>query len=282
MAKCILRTYPPISEITNFHNLIYPYSLCTDKFDFSPREHNEDVIWLEIRHEAEFDSMQEPILSEFYNSVILSHTSLECALANHLSIKLCSANLSKEALHAIFLKTLLENVEIRGAIRHDLKAVMDRDPACLSYLNCFLNFKGFLACQAHRLAHIFWIQGRTALALLVQNRVSEAFAVDIHPGAKIGRGVVFDHGTGIVIGETAVVGDNVTILHNVTLGGTGKVEGDRHPKIGDGVVIGAGAMVLGNVGVGGNAKIGAGAVVLKEVPPRVTAVGNPARLVGSR
>ncbi|KAK6149644.1 hypothetical protein DH2020_017169 [Rehmannia glutinosa] len=299
MATCILKadsfnrfirlckpTSP--SDLEYSCNIIYQYAFCTDNNKFkdsckiSPQEHNEDHIWLKIRQEAEIDAIQEPILSEFYNSAILSHTSLESALANHLAIKLSNAILSRDALFSVFFKELIEDGEIQRAIRDDLKAVKERDPACLSYVNCFLNFKGFLACQAHRLAHKFWAQGRTVLALLVQNRVSEVFAVDIHPGAKIGRGIVFDHATGIVIGETAVIGNNVTILHNVTLGGTGKVGGDRHPKIGDGVVIGAGAKVLGNIRVGEDAKIGAGSVVLKEVPARATAVGNPARVVGLR
>ncbi|KAI3456568.1 hypothetical protein Pfo_013231 [Paulownia fortunei] len=267
-------------------NPVYQYAFCTDKFMDSckvgPQECSEDQIWLKIRQEAEFDIMQEPILSKFYNSAILSHSSLESALTSHLAIKLCNAYLSRDALYAVFLKALVEDGEIQRAIRDDLKAVRERDPACVSYVHCLLNFKGFLACQAHRLAHNFWGQGRTVLALLIQNRVSEVFAVDIHPGAKIGHGIVFDHATGVVIGETAVIGNNVTILHNVTLGGTGKDQGDRHPKIGDGVVIGAGAKVLGNVKVGENAKVGAGSLVLKEIPPQATAVGNPARLVGLR
>lgn len=264
----------------------YQYASCTKKPKncsiVGSQECSEDQVWLQIRSEAEFDSIQEPILSQLYTSSILSHTSLESALANHLASKLCNANLSRDALYGVFFNALLDSGETQRAIRDDLKAVRDRDPACVSYVHCLLNFKGFLACQAHRLAHIFWVQGRTVLALLIQNRVSEVFAVDIHPGAKIGRGVVFDHGTGVVIGETAVVGNDVTILHNVTLGGTGKIEGDRHPKIGDGVLIGAGVKILGNIRVGEYARIGAGSVVLKEVPPQATAVGNPARVVGLR
>ncbi|KAL2956288.1 hypothetical protein AAZX31_18G077000 [Glycine max] len=172
--------------------------------------------------------------------------------------------------------------DIVGAVKDDLIAVKERDPACISYVHCLLNFKGFLACQAHRIAHKLWLQGRKVLALLIQNRVSEVFAVDIHPGAKIGRGILLDHATGLVVGETAVIGNNVSILHNVTLGGTGKASGDRHPKIGDGVLIGAGTCILGNIKIGDGAKIGACSVVLKEVPPRTTAVGNPARLVGGK
>jgi serine O-acetyltransferase len=145
-----------------------------------------------------------------------------------------------------------------------------------------LNFKGFLACQAHRVAHNLWSNGRKVLAVMIQNRVSEVFGVDIHPGAKIGSGILLDHATGIVVGETAVIGNDVSILHGVTLGGTGKAHGDRHPKIGDGVLIGAGTCILGNIKIGDGAKIGAGSVVIKDVPARTTVVGNPAKLVGGK
>ncbi|XP_057765071.1 serine acetyltransferase 1, chloroplastic-like [Salvia miltiorrhiza] len=242
----------------------------------------QDEIWSQIRQEAESDMKQDPLLSDLYRCAILSHSSLEGALSNYLALKLRTDYVSSDALAAAFHKALLEDAEIGRAVREDLAAVRERDPACLSYVHCFLNFKGFLACQAYRLAHKFWIDGRTAAALLIQSRVSEVFAVDIHPGAEIGSGLVIDHATGVVVGETAVIGDGVTILHNVTLGGTGKAGGDRHPKIGDGVLIGAGAKVLGNIVVRRNARIGAGAVVLKEVPEGATAVGNPARIVGSR
>jgi serine O-acetyltransferase len=269
----------PISNIaTSFYRMCRP---CSCKV--SPQEYSEqDLVWLTVIKEAECNITQEPLLSQLFNSTILSHKRLENALANQLAIKLCDANLSRESLYDVFCKALIEDGEIQSAIRADLKAVRERDPACLSYIHCLLNFKGFLACQAHRLAHKFWVQGRTLLALVIQNRVSEVFTVDIHPEARIGSGVVFDHGTGVVIGETAVVGDNVTILHDVTLGGTGKVEGDRHPKIGDGVLIGAGAKVLGNIKVGDKARIGAGSIVLKDIPEGATAVGNPARVVGLR
>ncbi|XP_047954548.1 serine acetyltransferase 1, chloroplastic-like [Salvia hispanica] len=242
---------------------------------------DQDEIWCQIRQEAESAMKHEPLLSNLYHSAILSHSTLESALSNHLAVKLSTPYLSTAALAAAF-HSLLESAAIRIAVRCDLAAVLERDPACLGYAHCFLNFKGFLACQAHRLAHELWIDGRAAAALLIQSRVSEVFAVDIHPGAAIGGGIVMDHATGVVIGETAVVGDYVTILHGVTLGGTGKEGGDRHPKIGDGVMIGAGAKILGNIVIGNNARIGAGAVVLKEVPEGATAVGNPARLVGFR
>ncbi|KAE8654188.1 Serine acetyltransferase 3 [Hibiscus syriacus] len=188
----------------------------------------------------------------------------ESALANHLSIKLCISSLPSTTLYDIFMAVLVEDQGIIGAVKEDLKAAKERDPACISNVHCFLNYKGFLACQAHRVAHNLWSQGRNVLALLIQNRVSEVFAVDIHPGAKIGSGILFDHATGVVVGETAVIGNNVSILHNVTLGGTGKASGDRHPKIGDGVLIGAGTCILGNIKIGDGAKIGAGSVVLRK------------------
>ncbi|CAJ2640016.1 unnamed protein product [Trifolium pratense] len=239
-------------------------------------------LWLKIQEEARLDLDKEPILSSYYFSSILSHKSLESALCNQLSIHLSNLSLSSTTLFELFMSILNNDEDIISAMKDDLKAVKERDPACISYAHCLLNFKGFLAIQAHRVAHKLWLQGRKVLALLIQNRVSEVFAVDIHPGAKIGRGILLDHATGVVVGETAVIGNNVAILHNVTLGGTGKNCGDRHPKIGDGVLIGAGTCILGNIKIGDGAKIGAGSVVLKDVPPRTTAVGNPAKLIGGK
>ncbi|CAA0833615.1 Serine acetyltransferase 1- chloroplastic [Striga hermonthica] len=239
-------------------------------------------LWAQMMEEARSDVDQEPILSGYYYNSILSHDSLESALAEYLSMKLSDSSLPSGTLYDLFLGILTADRDIIGAVNDDLRAVKERDPACLSYVHCFLNFKGFMACQAHRIAHHLWSQGRQILALLIQNRVSEVFAVDIHPGAKIGRGIMLDHATGLVIGETAVIGDNVSILHGVTLGGTGKDSGERHPKIGDGVLIGAGSCVLGNVRIEDGAKVGAGSVVLKRVPARTTVVGNPAKLIGGK
>ncbi|XP_061375673.1 serine acetyltransferase 1, chloroplastic-like [Gastrolobium bilobum] len=242
----------------------------------------EGDVWVKMQDEARFDVTSEPILSSYYQNSILSHESLESALANHLAMKLSSSSLQSGTLCDLFVGVLEADQNIMDAVKNDLRAVNERDPACISHVHCFLNFKGFLACQAHRVAHKFWLEGRRVLAVMIQNRVSEVFGVDFHPGAKIGSGILLDHATGIVVGETAVIGNDVSILHSVTLGGTGKVCGDRHPKIGDGVLIGAGSCILGNIKIGDGAKIGAGSVVIKEVPPRTTVVGNPAKLIGGK
>lgn len=270
---------PPHVSCTSFsrnHTKTINKPAVVDDFD------QQNSLWLKMKEEARLDVEQEPILSSYYFTSVLCHKSLDRALANLLSIKLSNSSLPSTTLFDLFAGVLEESPEIIRAVEEDLKAVKERDPACMSYVHSFLNFKGFLACQAHRVAHKLWSQGRPILALLIQSRASEVFAVDIHPGAKIGQGILFDHATGVVVGETAVIGNNVSILHNVTLGGTGKACGDRHPKIGNGVLIGAGTCILGNIKIGDGAKIGAGSVVLHEVPPRTTAVGNPARLIGGK
>ncbi|CAK9147257.1 unnamed protein product [Ilex paraguariensis] len=239
----------------------------------------ESWLWTRIKDEARRDAESEPALASYLYSTILSHSSLERSLSFHLGNKLCSSTLLSTLLYDLFLDTFSNDDALRSATVADLRAARFRDPACGSFSHCLLNYKGFLACQAHRVAHKLWTQSRRSLALALQSRISDVFAVDIHPAAKIGKGILFDHATGVVVGETAVIGNNVSILHQVTLGGTGKAGGDRHPKIGDGVLIGAGATILGNVKIGEGAKIGAGSVVLINVPPRTTAVGNPARLV---
>ncbi|KAH0706902.1 hypothetical protein KY290_011428 [Solanum tuberosum] len=249
-----------------------------------PTDTAEEAIWLwtQIKAEARRDAESEPALASYLYSTILSHSSLERSLSFHLGNKLCSSTLLSTLLYDLFLNNFSTDPDLRAAASADLLAARYRDPACVSFSHCLLNYKGFLACQAHRVAHKLWTQSRRPLALALQSRISDVFAVDIHPAAKIGKGILFDHATGVVVGETAVIGNNVSILHHVTLGGTGKFGGDRHPKIGDGVLIGAGATILGNINIGEGAKIGAGSVVLIDVPPRTTAVGNPARLVGGK
>lgn len=242
-----------------------------------------DDVWDELRAEAQDDADAEPLLRKFYADLVLSRPSLEAALAVHLATKLCIPGaLPQDALRDLLAGTLAAHPEAGRNARADLLVVRDRDPACAKMVHCFLYYKGFLALQAHRAAHGLWSEGRTAAALLLQSRASEVFGVDIHPGARIGSGILLDHATGVVIGETAVIGDDVSILHAVTLGGTGKQSGDRHPKVGEGVLIGAGASVLGNVHIGAGAKIGAGAVVLRDVTAGTTAVGNPAKAIGKK
>ncbi|XP_073047224.1 serine acetyltransferase 5-like isoform X2 [Primulina eburnea] len=242
----------------------------------------EAWVWNQIKSEARCDADAEPALASYLYATILSHSSLERSLSFHLGNKLCCSTLLSTLLYDLFLDIFSNDATLRSATVADLRACRFRDPACVSFSHCLLNYKGFLACQAHRVAHKLWTQSRKPLALALQSRISDVFAVDIHPAAKVGKGILFDHATGVVVGETAVIGNNVSILHHVTLGGTGNLGGDRHPKIGDGVLIGAGATILGNVKIGEGAKIGAGSMVLRDVPPRTTAVGNPARLVGGK
>ena len=239
-----------------------------------------DPVWDRIRKETEAEVAKEPILASFLHATILNHSTLESALSFHLAHMLDSPTAS-----ALLLREVIEGAfnscrSIGEAIRADLQAVEERDSACTTLYVPFIYFKGFHALQAHRVAHCLWNDGRQSLALFFQNRVSSIFQVDIHPNAKLGKGIMLDHATGVVIGETAVVGNNVSILQSVTLGGTGKEEGDRHPKVGDGVLIAAGAKILGNIRVGDGAKIGAGSVVLQEVPPHTTVAGVPAKIVG--
>ncbi len=240
---------------------------------------NHDEIWEAIRKEALMQTEQEPVLASFFHAVILSHRSLEDALSFHLASKLASATLGELSMRDLIQVALNAGEEIGVQCRRDLQAVLERDPACKGYFMVLLYFKGFQALQSYRVAHHYWRQGRESLALFLQSRIAEAFAVDIHPAARIGAGILIDHATGVVIGETAVVEDNVSMLHEVTLGGTGKQGGDRHPKVRSGVLIGAGAKILGNIEIGEGARIGAGSVVLQSVPAHTTAAGVPARIV---
>ena len=239
-------------------------------------------LWHTIRAEVEAAAREEPMLASFLHLTVLRHDSLAHVLAFHLSSKLSSSTMDARALYETFLHVLQHHPDITRAVESDIAACYERDPACDAYSLPLLYFKGFHAIQTHRINHALWRQGRKTLAYFLQNRASEVFGVDIHPGAKFGCGIMFDHGTGIVIGETAVLGNNISLLHGVTLGGSGKESGDRHPKIGDGVMIGANASVLGNIRIGHCAKIGAGSVVVADVPAYSTVVGVPARVVGNK
>ncbi|MEO0622282.1 MAG: serine O-acetyltransferase [Pseudomonadota bacterium] len=239
-----------------------------------------DPVWSRMRREAEELEKTEPFMALMAHSVILHHPSLEAALSYRLAQKLSSPEMSPLLVREMSDMAYAEYPVMGEAGRADIRAVFERDPACHRMIQPLLYFKGFLALQGYRLAHQLWITGRSDMALFLQMRCSEVFGVDIHPGARIGKGIMIDHAHSIVIGETAVVGDDVSMLHSVTLGGTGKSEGDRHPKIGEGVLIGAGAKVLGNIRVGHCSKIAAGSVVLQDVPPCKTVAGIPARLVG--
>jgi len=240
----------------------------------------EDNIWQTIREEVLTEAEREPILASFLHATILKHKSLEDAISFHLASKLSTSNLPAMIVREVIDEAFEDDPQIGEAIRTDLRAIRNRDPASKSYFEPLLHFKGFHALQSYRIAHWLWIKDRCALALYLQNRISEVFCVDVHPAARIGTGILIDHGTSVVIGETAVIEDNVSLLHEVTLGGTGKQTGDRHPKVRHGVLIGTGAKILGNVEIGEGAKIGAGSVVLDDVPPHCTVVGVPARVVG--
>lgn len=239
-----------------------------------------DPVWRRVREEAAAAVISEPLLGGVVHSSLLHHGTLERALAFRFSMKLASSEMSEQILREIADEAYSDESYLGMAARADVMAVYDRDPACHRFMQPILFFKGFQAIQAYRVAHWLWTMGRTDLSYFVQMRVSEVFGVDIHPAAKIGMGIMIDHAHSIVIGETAVVGDNVSMLHSVTLGGTGKEDGDRHPKIGNGVLIGAGAKVLGNISVGYCSRIAAGSVVLHDVPHNTTVAGVPAKVIG--
>ncbi len=239
-----------------------------------------DPVWERIRNEGLRTVEEEPLMGGLVHASVLHHDTLECALAFRVAQKLASGEMSEQLVREIADAAYRDDPALGEAARADIVAVHERDPACQRYIQPLLFFKGFQAIQAHRIAHHLWRKGRRDLAYFFQMRASERFGVDIHPAARLGKGIMMDHAHSIVIGETAVVGDNVSMLHAVTLGGTGKEQSDRHPKIGDGVLIGAGAKVLGNIRVGKCSRIAAGSVVLKDVPPCKTVAGVPARIVG--
>jgi serine O-acetyltransferase len=236
-------------------------------------------VWAALRNEAAAAAKNEAALASVLAAVILNHQTLGDALSYQLARKLGDQEMRAMTLRDVCEEAYESQPSLVEIAEDDLKAVFERDPACKGYLQPFLFFKGFQALQTHRVAHWLWGQGRDTMAFHLQSRMSELFQVDIHPACRIGRGVFIDHGTGIVIGETAVIGDEVSMLQGVTLGGTGAERGDRHPKIGRGVLLGAGAKVLGNIEIGDFAKVASGSVVLKPVPKGCTAAGVPARLV---
>ena len=239
-----------------------------------------DPVWSSIRLEAEEESRKEPLLSSYLYSSVLSHQTFEKALANVLANSVGDSTLLATQLFPTFL-SILQKDEIRKAALLDIQVTRDRDPACSNYLEALLNFKGYHALQLHRISHELHNNGREVMAQMLQSRSSEVYGVDIHPGAKFGKGILIDHATGVVVGETAVVGDNSSLLQGVTLGGTGKIAGDRHPKLGKNVLIGAQATVLGNITIGDGCMVAAGSVVLRDVPASALTAGIPARVVGS-
>jgi serine O-acetyltransferase len=239
-----------------------------------------DPVWDAVVSGAKRIVAGEPALSNLVYSSVLNHGRFEDALAHRIAERLDHCDVSADLIRQAFGDALELRPEIGAEARADLAATLERDPACHRAVDAFLYFKGYQAIQTHRFASALWHNGRKDFALYLQSRSSQVFQVDINPAARIGKGIMLDHATGFVVGETAVIGDHVSILQDVTLGGTGKSEEDRHPKIGNGVLIGAGAIVLGNIKVGDCARIGAGSVVVREVPPRVTVAGVPARIIG--
>lgn len=236
--------------------------------------------WKRLRFEARAAAADEPTLASYIDAAILSHDTICQALSFHLAEKLAAAEMGAQQVRQVIAHAYEQDPALVEAAELDMQAVLERDPACRGLLQPFLFFKGFLALQSQRIANRLWREGRETLAFHFQSRTSERFGVDIHPAVKIGSGVMLDHATNITIGETAEVGDGCSILQGVTLGGTGKEVGDRHPKIGRGVLVSVGAKVLGNISIGDEAKIAAGSVVLKDVPARTTVAGVPARIVG--
>ncbi len=241
---------------------------------------DSDTTWKRITAEADQAVREEPLMGGLVHACVLHHKTIERALSYRFAAKLASNEMSMVVLREIADEAFAEDPNLIASARADLNAIFERDPACHRLLQPILYFKGYQAVQAYRIGNWLWRQGRKDLAYFIQMRTSEIFGIDIHPGAKIGKGIMIDHAHSIVIGETAVVGDNVSMLHSVTLGGTGKEEEDRHPKIGDGVLIGAGAKVLGNITVGHCSRIAAGSVVLEDIPPCKTVAGVPAKIVG--
>jgi serine O-acetyltransferase len=239
-----------------------------------------DPMLARVRFEAEEAIQREPDLGAFMFANVLNHDTLEAVVVHRVAVRLENRDLPSDLIRQIYMDILSQDTSISEAFRADAMAVFDRDPACTRLIEPLLYFKGFHALQTYRLAHALWKAGRRDLALYLQSRASEVFQVDINPAAVIGKGIFLDHATGIVIGSTVVIEDDVSMLQGVTLGGTGKEIGDRHPKIRRGVLLGAGAKVLGNIEVGHCSRVASGSVVLQAVPHNKTVAGVPARVVG--
>jgi serine O-acetyltransferase len=244
------------------------------------QQQKQKDVWQLIRAEAEQASVAEPVLASFYHAAILNHSSFSSAISFHLANKLHSQAMPALIVREIFMEAMQADASIEVAMRADIFAHRERDPACETYSMPLLFFKGYQALQSHRIAHWLWKQNRESLSLFLQNQISQEFDVDIHPGARIGKGIMIDHASGVVMGETVIVEDNVSLLHDVTLGGSGHTKGQRHPIIRRGVLIGVGAKILGNLEVGEGAKIGAGSLVLESVAPHTTVAGVPAKVIG--
>ena len=245
----------------------------------APHHLTKRQLWAKIQDEAAVHAKNEPVLASFLHMSVIMHSTMDKSLAFIVSNKLQSPTFLGTQLMRLALEAYEDEPEILEAAVADLQAVADRDPACETFVQCLLFFKGFQAIQVYRIAHWLWKRGRRSLAVALQSRTSEVFAVDIHPAATLGRGILMDHATSIVIGETAMVGDNVSMLHHVTLGGSGTGSGTRHPTIGNGVLLGAGVSVLGPIVIGHCSKVGAGSVVVTDIPSNSVAVGVPARVV---
>ncbi len=241
---------------------------------------SETNVWQCLREEAQRQAAEEPILGSYFHATILNHGSFGAALSFRLASKLDNPMLPTMLIRDVIEEAMADAPEILAAAQADILSNYARDPACEDLSTPFLYYKGFHALQAHRVGHWLWHQGRHTLARFFQSQISVGLGVDFHPAAQVGRGIMLDHATGIVIGETAVIEDDVSVLHSVTLGGTGKETGDRHPKIRRGVLLAAGCKIIGNIEVGEGAKVGAGSVVLADVPPHVTVAGVPAVVVG--
>lgn len=270
-------TYLPAA--VHYRRVEVQHALSTCQWQPAPHHLAKAALWASIKEDAMQQAAAEPMLASYLHMTVITHSTMEKGLAFLLANKLASGTLLSTQLTSLISQAYKEDPSLLEDCIADIQAVKDRDPACFNHLQCLLFFKGFQALQAHRVAHWMFNKGRRSLALALQSRMSEVFQVDIHPGAVVGRGIMIDHATGVVIGETATVGDNVVMLHHVTLGGSGTGQGVRHPTIGNGALLGAGVNVLGPVVVGHCTKVGAGSVVVTDLPAHCVAVGVPAQVV---